>query len=91
MPSLVAEIGDVIESHLKMIGVIVESELDVHQQALVDQKRREYERRYTQPFKASQDNEFPDGAILCNKCNTEAMVLMDGCMTCLSCGESKCG
>ena len=91
MPSLVAEIGDVIESHLKMIGVIVESELDEHQQAMVDQKRREYERRYTQPFKAFQDNEFPDGAILCNKCNTEAMVLMDGCMTCLSCGESKCG
>ncbi len=91
MPSLVAEIGDVIESHLKMIGVIVESELDEHQQAMVDQKRREYERRYTQPFKALQDNEFPDGAILCNKCNTEAMVLMDGCMTCLSCGESKCG
>ncbi len=91
MPSLVAEIGDVIESHLKMIGVIVEPGLDEHQQALVDQKRREYEQRHTQPFKASQDYEFPDGAILCNKCNTEAMVLMDGCMTCLSCGESKCG
>ncbi len=91
MPSLVAEIGDVIESHLKMIGVIVEQGLDEHQQALVDQKRREYEQRHTQPFIASQDNEFPDGAILCNKCDTEAMVLMDGCMTCLSCGESKCG
>ncbi|MBC7657122.1 MAG: NrdJb, partial [Frankiaceae bacterium] len=34
---------------------------------------------------------FPPGAILCVKCNTKAMVLMDGCQTCLSCGYSKCG
>ena len=90
MPSLVAEIGDVIESHLKMIGMIVESGLDVHQQALVDQKRREYEQKDAHPL-AAQDSEFPDGAILCIRCNTKAVVLLDGCMTCLSCGESKCG
>jgi hypothetical protein len=29
--------------------------------------------------------------VLCVKCSTKAMVLMDGCMTCLNCGESKCG
>ena len=91
MPSLVAEIGDVIESHLKMIGMIVESELDEHQQALVDQKRREYEQSHVHLLSDTQDSEFPDGAILCTKCNTKAMVFMDGCMTCLSCGESKCG
>ena len=91
MPSLVAEIGDVIESHLKMIGMIVESGLDEHQQALVDQKRGEYEQSHAHPLSDTQDSEFPDGAILCAKCNTKAMVFMDGCMTCLSCGESKCG
>lgn len=91
MPSLVAEIGDVIESHLKMIGMIVESGLDEHQQALVDQKRREYEQGHAHSLSDTQHNEFPDGAILCAKCNTKAMVFMDGCMTCLSCGESKCG
>ncbi len=91
MPSLVAEIGDVIESHLKMIGMIVESGLDEHQQALVDQKRREYEQSHTHSLSDTQDSAFPDGAILCNKCNTKAMIFMDGCMTCLSCGESKCG
>ena len=31
------------------------------------------------------------GAQLCAKCNTAAVVMMDGCMTCLSCGDSKCG
>ncbi len=91
MPSLVAEIGDVIESHLKMIGLIVEPGLDEHQQALVDQKRREYEQSHAHSLSEIQDGAFPDGAILCNKCNTKAMVFMDGCMTCLSCGESKCG
>jgi hypothetical protein len=30
-------------------------------------------------------------ASLFKKCSTKAMVLMDGCMTCLNCGESKCG
>ena len=41
---------------------------------------------------ANADNTaFPAGSQLCKKCNVQAMVLMDGCMTCLNCGESKCG
>jgi len=28
---------------------------------------------------------------MCSKCHTKAMILMDGCQTCLNCGESKCG
>jgi hypothetical protein len=94
MPSLVAEIGDAIESHLKMIGMIVDTGLDQHQQALVDQKRREYEDKHGQTSivdEEGMDSTFPAGATLCTKCNTKATVLMDGCMTCLNCGESKCG
>lgn len=34
---------------------------------------------------------FPPGATLCHKCNVTAMILMDGCATCLNCGYSKCG
>ena len=92
MPSLVAEIGDAIESHLKMIGMIVDKGLDKHQQALVDQKRKEYE---DQQFLSDTDepieSNFPPGASLCLKCNNKSTVLMDGCMTCLNCGDSKCG
>jgi hypothetical protein len=33
----------------------------------------------------------PAGAQLCAKCSTTAVIMMDGCMTCLSCGDSKCG
>ncbi|MEJ2761318.1 MAG: NrdJb, partial [Gammaproteobacteria bacterium] len=29
--------------------------------------------------------------VLCSKCYTKAMVYLDGCLTCLNCGESKCG
>jgi len=34
---------------------------------------------------------FPAGAMMCDKCNTKALVLMDNCQTCLNCGYSKCG
>ena len=37
------------------------------------------------------DDGFPESAELCDKCQTRAMIQMDGCMTCLSCGYSKCG
>ena len=90
MPSLVAEIGDAIESHLKMIGLIVEPGLDKHQQKLVDDKRAEYE-ALQNGGAAEYHGDYPDGAQMCNKCMIKAAVLMDGCMTCLSCGESKCG
>ena len=90
MPSLVAEIGDAIESHLKMIGLLKDPELDEHQQALVDAKRAEYESLQSDK-PAEYRGDYPDGAQMCTKCMTKAAVLMDGCMTCLSCGDSKCG
>ena len=34
---------------------------------------------------------FPPSAALCYKCHTKALVQKDGCMTCLNCGDSKCG
>jgi len=89
MPSLVAEIGDAIESHLKMIGLLVDEDLDEHQQKLVDEKRAEYDAMLTKDIENTSD--YPDGAQMCMKCMTKAAILMDGCMTCLSCGDSKCG
>ena len=89
MPSLVAEIGDVLESHLRMIGMFKDDGLDEHQQKLVDEKRVEYESNLKNAEENSPDD-FPDGAKLCHKCSTKAMIMMDGCMTCLNCGESKC-
>jgi hypothetical protein len=90
MPSLVAEIGDAIECHLRMIGMLRDDGLDEHQQKLVAEKRAQYES--TLQSAAPEDSGgFPEGAQLCLKCNTKAAVQMDGCLTCLNCGESKCG
>ena len=93
MPSLVAEIGDAIENHLKMIGMIADPDLDERQQKLIEEKRREFESRQTDGGgdSAVGDSGFPEGAVLCSKCNVKATIFMDGCMTCLNCGDSKCG
>jgi len=90
MPSLVAEIGDAIECHLRMIGLLADEGLDEHQQRLIAEKRAQYEAS-VKAAEASESGEFPEGAQLCAKCNTKAAIQMDGCLTCLNCGESKCG
>jgi len=87
MPSLVAEIGHAIETHLKHIGMIETEQLSDHHKEFLEEKRREFEAKHGE----SEGTAFPEQAVLCNKCSTKAMVLMDGCMTCLNCGESKCG
>src|SRR5438045_6287343 len=48
MPSIIAELGYVIEKHLQMIGLLRMPGLDVHQQKLVDEKRAEFEARLKQ-------------------------------------------
>jgi len=92
MPSLVAEIGSAIESHMKFIGLIKSEEMTDHQKQYLAGKRKEFEDKHGVTDAANDGEEsFPDKATLCVKCSTKAMVLMDGCMTCLNCGESKCG
>lgn len=94
MPSLVAEIGDAIESHLKMIGLLKSDGPDEHQQKLIQEKREQFEskqQKTEQQEETAESGDFPSGATLCIKCNTKAMIKMDGCLTCLNCGDSKCG
>lgn len=78
MPSLVAELGDVIETHLREIGLMKKEELDPHQKDFLEQKRTEY-------------SDFPIDAQLCPTCHTKAVIVINGCTTCLNCAESKCG
>ncbi|MFT3790244.1 MAG: NrdJb [Rudaea sp.] len=129
MPSIVAELGAIVEQHLKMIGLLHDPELDPEQRRLIAEKRAAYEARAAgrdakkKPDAAAAKAEarltpqdlstdlagagvesarkhgetepavsaFPPGATMCNKCNTQAVILMDGCATCLNCGYSKCG
>lgn len=93
MPSLVAEIGDAIEAHMRFIGMIKEDSPDEYRQKLIDDKRKEYEKRQSgnQVEQAGDTGDFPSEAQLCAKCKTKAVIMMDGCLTCLNCGDSKCG
>lgn len=74
IPSLVSEIGDVIEQHLIAKGNIVkDTSLQEAAVLMIAEKQ-------------SKTNE----KMLCSKCNEQAAVLLDGCLTCLNCGDSKC-
>lgn len=131
MPSLVAELGNIVEDHLKSIGLLHDPEMSAHQRALIAEKRRQFEDRLkknteepgapgpgagkgvagggldpdadsARPANTTAEHEediavtgegasFPPTATMCHKCSTKALVIMDGCATCLNCGYSKCG
>jgi hypothetical protein len=81
MPSLVAEIGSVIEQHLIATGVI-KVEVDEHMEKFIKAKREE--------VMGSEETGYPANATMCVECNTKATVMMDNCKVCLCCGSSKC-
>ena len=129
MPSLVAELGSIVEEHMKSIGLLHDPEMSAHQRALIAEKRKQFEDRSkknsevtaapaqsaalapslsqsegegrggvaSEVFVLEAENEsadngsFPAAATMCHKCSTKALVIMDGCQTCLNCGYSKCG
>lgn len=112
MPSLVAELGSIVEDHLKSIGLIHAPELTAQQKQMLAEKRRYFEQKEKdesvvpdlfpelQVAKAPREEDvavtgdgasFPPSATMCGKCHAKAVVIMDGCATCLNCGNSKCG
>ena len=103
MPSLVAELGMIVEDHLKTIGLMHDPEMSEYQRAHIAEKRAAYEAERSKKnadVSAARDEDvtvtgegasFPPSATMCHKCSTKAVVIMDGCATCLNCGYSKCG
>ncbi len=92
VPSLIAEIGNIIELHLMEIGLLESPEMDKHQQAFLDQKKAELaEVKAEAPAEEEDKGSFPANATLCYKCHCKAVVIKDNCQTCLNCGDSKCG
>ena len=90
MPSIIAELGHIVERHLIEIGLLKPLEPSDEQKKLIEGKRADFEALGGQKD-AFADDRFPEGAQLCGKCNTAASVMLDGCLTCLNCGYSKCG
>ena len=81
MNSVVGELGHVIERHLIRIGLMARKHPNAHQQALIDAKKKQ--------VSVGADLLSTRGA-RCSKCYEHAVVLLDGCLTCLTCGDSKC-
>ena len=76
MPSLVAEIGEVIEQHLTNLGLYIpDNSLAIAAQEMLKEK--------AQPS--------TEAGSYCLACGEYAVVKLDGCATCKSCGDSKCG
>lgn len=112
MPSLVAELGSIVEDHLKSIGMMHDPDMSDATRALIAEKRAAFAKLDLKKNAdvsqrgasaagsqgAREDIEvtgdgavFPPSATMCHKCSTKALVMMDGCATCLNCGYSKCG
>lgn len=97
MPSIIAEIGEVIESHLIDIGMLKGKGPSEEQTKLIEEKKAEYRAKSAadaaaQASPTTEDNDEPwmATATLCAKCSSKSVVLMDGCQTCMTCGDSKC-
>ena len=75
IPSILAAIGGVIERHLIDIGFIAGEGLGLKSDPKAE---------------VVAVGETPRGAA-CPSCGSYAMVMKEGCMTCASCGHSKCG
>ncbi len=90
MPSLVAEIGFILERHMKMIGLLQEEQIPDAQREMLQAKQAEYEAAKG-PSTGQEAGDFPPEAKLCSRCYAKAVILMTGCLTCLNCGDSKCG
>lgn len=93
MPSLVAELGDAIESHLRCIGLITGEPLDEHQQRYLTEARARMDAKFDNKKGNDDDDDlaFPEYAAFCQHCRAKAVIQTDGCLTCLNCGDSKCG
>ena len=78
MPSVVAHVGLVLKEHFQFIGVLEKPELSETQKVVIAEKKAQAVATGTKMQR-------------CGKCHEQAMLMMDGCMTCTSCGDSKCG
>lgn len=81
-PSLVSQVGGVIKEHLEGLKNPVVWSHQRYADNHLDEKQESED--------PDGNTDYPPNATICPKCNHKAVILMDGCATCLNCGDSKC-
>lgn len=103
--SMVSAIADTIAYHVeKTCGVAAQKiELSNEAKAIIEEKKAEYLKSHNATITATEvSNNVDNGvdsedacmpnAMDCPKCKVRnAVIKLDGCLTCVSCGDSKCG
>jgi len=76
MPSVVAHVAAVLKEHFIHIGALEATELSEEAQVVIAEK---------------EEKAADIGKLQCMQCYQISVVVLDGCKTCLECGESECG
>ena len=79
IPSILASIGNTIETHMRDIGFL----------DFTDSKREESGYANTR-LNTEKGNHSSKPIKLCPSCGESELKMLEGCMTCMSCGHSKC-
>jgi hypothetical protein len=78
--SIIHELGSVVEEHLAKLAIKNGLVKPVTVESIKEEKAT----------KEDADS-YPPNATSCKLCQHRAVVTLDGCATCLNCGDSKCG
>lgn len=88
--SILGEIADVIEHFLGILEGMNAAGEELHPNYPVQESRKAPATAYINEEPPLADSNYPPNATTCPSCSAKAMVLMDGCYTCVQCGFSKC-
>ncbi len=86
VPSLTAEIGNILEEHFMDIGMLKPKALDEDQLAFLAKKQAETNTKIA-CLEDENISPFPVSASICPKCQNKAMITKEGSQACLDCGE----
>jgi len=95
--SMVSAIADTIAYHVeKTCGVAIKKiELSSEAKEIIEEKKAEYLKNHPSsiaPTEIVDEDAGMPNALDCPKCKVRnAVIKLDGCLTCVSCGDSKCG
>jgi ribonucleoside-diphosphate reductase alpha chain len=78
VPSLLAAIGDVIETHMRAIGFLVPTQNEAADMPAADAGVAESARKVA-------------GGRVCQRCGHASLTRREGCWVCTTCGFSRCG